>query len=50
VLCAGPVRRVVAPEKALIPALIREVFQIEVRLLKETKLSHPILISLGLDS
>jgi iron complex transport system ATP-binding protein len=35
------------PEKALVPSLIREVFQIEARLLKEPKLPRPILVLLG---
>jgi iron complex transport system ATP-binding protein len=38
------------PEKALIPALIREVFKIEMSLIKEPKLAHPVLVPLGPDS
>lgn len=35
------------PEKALIPELIQEVFKIEVRLLRQPTLGHPVLVPLG---
>lgn len=44
VLCHGHSLACDVPEKAFLPELIREVFKIKVRVLRETALSHPVLV------